>query len=361
MTGLKVGANFGYTHFDSKAMMEDGSSNSSLNPLAQAVKMGPIYPMYLRDGNGDIMKNADGLTRFDYGNGENVARTLPNGAFYYANGMSDLLYNTYTSNGNIFNVTGFAEIRFLKDFKFTTNNTVYLRESRSNTVQNPYFGSGAGSGGRVSVGHSRFMEYTYQQLLEWHKLIGKHDVSILAGHENSWQKSASLSAQKTKMFSPSNPELAGAIINQDMNSYTSEYDNEGWIFRAMYDYDTKYFINGYYRRDASSVFHPDHRWGNFWAVGAAWMINKESWFNASWVDMLKIKASYGELGNDGIGNYRYTNTYTVVNVGGQPALQASSVKGNPNITWEKTGSFNAGVEFTLFGGRLSGVVDAYYK
>ena len=360
---LKVGANAAYAHYKSKAMMEDGSSSSSLNPLAQATRMAPIYPMYLRDGNGNIMTNTDGLTRYDFGGGENAGKKRPQGAFYNANGMSDLLYNTYKNNGNIFNGTGFVEVRFLKDFKFTSNNTVYVDEYRSNTVQNPYFGAGAGAGGRVSVGHGRRTEYTFQQLLEWHRLFGKHDVSVLAGHENSWQKTTTLSASKTQMFSPDNIELAGAVIDsENANSYTGSYNNEGWIFRGMYDYDSKYFANAYYRRDASSRFHPDHRWGNFWAVGAAWMISKESFMqDIKWIDMLKIKASYGELGNDGIGSYRYTNTYTISNVGGNPALVASSVKGNPNITWEKTGSFNAGVEFSLFNGRLTGVVEAYYK
>ncbi len=358
---LKAGASASYVHYKNNAMSNDGVSNSTANPLAAAIAVGPIYPMYVRDAEGNIMKNDNGMTVYDFGTAsEAPGLTRPLGASGGMNGMSNVLYNTNRTNGNTLNANGFLEIRFLKDFKFTTNNSVYLDEYRYNYVGNPYFGSYVGTGGYVSVSHSRDTEYTFQQLLEWNHQFGQHDLSILAGHENAWRKGTYLAANRTQLFSPTNPELAGAVVDGSMDSYATTYDNEGYIIRAMYDYGSKYFGNAYYRRDASSRFHPDHRWGNFWALGAAWMMSKEEWFQADWVNALKIKASYGEVGNDGIGNYRYTNTYTVTNVGGLPSLVASSVKGNPNITWEKTGSFNAGVEFSLFNDRLAGTIEGYY-
>lgn len=159
------------------------------------------------------------------------------------------------------------------------------------------------------------------------------------------------------MFSPENHELAGAIIDGSPNSYTTDYNNEGWVFRGLYDYENKYFANVSYRRDGSSRFHPDHRWGNFWSFGVAWMINKEKFFNVKAFDMLKFKASYGEQGNDRIGNYRYTTTYDIVNNNGSPAAVPSSM-GNPNISWEKGGNFNVGFDFSLWNSRLSGTVEA---
>jgi len=358
---LKAGVTASYAHYKSNSMSQDGEGGSPSNPLAAATQVAPIYPMYIRDAQGNIMHNDDGLIMYDFGTSTSAPGIgRPQGASGNMNGMSDVLYNINRIGGNTINANGFLEIRFLKDFKFTTNNSVYVDEYRGNYVGNPYFGSAVGAGGSVEVSHYRDSEYTFQQLLEWTKVIGMHDISILAGHENSWTKSTTLYATRTMLFSPSNPELAGAVVDGDMNSYTGVYNNEGYIIRGMYDYDSKYFANAYYRRDASSRFHPSHRWGNFWAVGAAWMMSKESWFNADWVNALKIKASYGEVGNDGIGNYRYTNTYTVANVGGEASLVASTVKGNPDITWEKTGSFNAGVEFSLFDDRLAGTVEGYY-
>ena len=90
------------------------------------------------------------------------------------------------------------------------------------------------------------------------------------------------------------------------------------------------------------MFHPDHRWGNFWSFGAAWIISKESWFNAPWVDELKIKASYGEQGNDNIPFYLYTDRYSFQNNNGEIALVPSGTKGNETITWEKNANFTDG-------------------
>lgn len=359
---LKAGANASFSHFKGNSMSADGSSNSTANPLAMATSIAPIYPMYVRDGKGQIIKNGDHMTMYDFGSTTDAPGIgRPTGAFSGANGMSNVLYNTNTYKGNNFNANGFLEIRFLKDFKFTTNNTIFVDETRSNYVGNKTFGGSVGTGGYVSVSHSRGSEYTFQQLLEWTRSFGMHEVQVLVGHENAWTKSTYIGANRTQLFSDKNPELAGAVVDGSMDSYASESNREGYIVRGMYEYNNKYFANAYYRRDASSRFHPDHRWGNFWALGGAWMISNEEWFQAPWVNALKIKASYGETGNDGIGSYRYTNTYTVTNVGGFPSLVASSVKGNPNITWETTGTFNFGVEFSLFNDRLSGTIEPYYS
>ncbi len=162
------------------------------------------------------------------------------------------------------------------------------------------------------------------------------------------------------MFDPSNYELADAVTAGESSSYRTVYNNEGWLFRGQYNYQQKYFASASFRRDASSRFHPDHRWGNFWSAGGAWIISKESWFNAPWIDMLKIKASYGEQGNDNISNFLYTNTFNIVNAAGNVAATPATM-GNPNISWEKNGNFNAGVEFDLFNSRLSGSVEGFWR
>ena len=356
---LKVAGDVSYSHYDNNSMAADGSENSTASPLAIATGIAPIYPMYIRDAKGNIMHNDDGLTLYDYGNGANAGLERP--IFGNSNGVSQSLYNTNNVNGNILNATGIVEVRFLKDFKFTSKNNVYLDEYRGNAVQNPYFGQYAPEGGRVDVSHDRYIETTYQQLLNWNHTFGLHNVSALLGHENSYRRTASLAAYRTQMFSPSLHELATAVLDGSMDSSTGAYNNEGWIFQAQYDYDAKYFGNVSYRRDGSSRFHPDHRWGNFWSIGAGWLISKEKFFKADWVNELKFKLSYGEQGNDGIGNYRYTNTYTVVNVGGSAGVTGSSVQGNPDITWEKNGIFYTGFTFSLLNYRLNGEINYFLR
>ena len=205
------------------------------------------------------------------------------------------------------------------------------------------------------------MAYNYQQLLNWHRLFGKHDVEVMLGHEYYRTRSYLLYASRTNIFSLSNTELAGAITDGSMTSYTTDYNTEGYFGRAQYNYDNKYFGSVSYRRDASSRFHPDHRWGNFWSFGGAWIISKEKWFKAPWVDELKFKASYGEQGNDNIGDYLYTDTYTIQDSNGSISFVPSTTKGNETISWEKSGNFNTGFEFSFFRGRLAGGIEYFYR
>ncbi len=356
---LKVGANMSYTHYESKFNGDDGSSSSSGNIFAVNNVLAPIYPLYVRDAQGNIMKDSNGNTMYDYGDGMNLG--LPSRpVFSQANPLSQNILDVSKYNGNAMTASGYAEIRFLRDFKFTTNNSVNLYEQRQTAVTNPFYGQYAESNGIVSKYSTRRIDYTYQQLLNWARQFGDHNINVLLGHENYWNKYSYLYASRSNMLLPGNEELDGAIIDGSSSSYETDYNNEGWFGRVNYDYDSKYFGSVSLRRDASSRFDPDHRWGTFWSASAAWIISKETFFQAPWVDMLKLKVSYGEQGNDNIGNFRYINTYTIVNAGGHPAAIPNTL-GNKNITWEKGGNLNYGVDFSLFNERLTGTIEGFYR
>ena len=356
---LKMGANMSYTHFEAKTLGDDGSDSSSGNLFAIANQVAPIYPLFIRDANKQIMKDAYGNTMYDYGDSYEILG-LSRPVFGNSNALSQAILDKDKSEGNAFTATGFFEVRFLKDFKFTSNNTVNVNESRSTQVTNPFYGQYASSNGQVYKYHTRTMDYAFQQLLTWTRAFGLHNVNVLLGHENYWNKYSYLYASRTNMLLPDNEELNGAIIDNGTGSYVTNYNNEGYFGRVNYDYDSKYFGSVSFRRDASSRFHPDHRWGSFWSLGGAWLISKEEWFQAPWVNTLKLKASYGEQGNDNIGNFRYVNMYEIINAGGYPGV-VPTTKGNPDITWEKGGNFNAGVEFSLFEDRLSGSVEGFIR
>ncbi|MBQ5895338.1 MAG: TonB-dependent receptor [Bacteroidaceae bacterium] len=355
---LKVGANMAYTHFDANSLGEDGASNSSGNIFAYATQIAPIYPLFMRDANGNIIKDERGMARYDYGDGDYAGLErphLPGGNPYSAN-----LLDKNHSEGNAMTANGFAEITFLKHFKFTWISSADLTESRSTSTTNPYYGSYASSNGIVNKAHSRSLATTHQQILNWEQSFGDNNFNVMAGHEYFRRHYYYLYASRSNQFDPTNTELAGAITESGSNSYTTDYNNEGFIGRVMYDYANRYYLQASFRRDASSRFHPDNRWGNFWSASFAWDITKESWFTASKVNMLKLKASYGEQGNDQINNYLYTNIYNIVNAGGHPAAVPSSM-GNKDISWEKQGNFNAGFDFEFFNGRLGGSVDYFYR
>ena len=355
---LKLSGNFNYAHYKANSLADDGGS--TVGNVFMVKNMAPIYPLYIRDAAGNILQDSKtGLAMYDWGDGTVTGLTRPT-----MTGSNPIFANYFDKNqneGNSLDATGTAEIRFLEDFKFTSANTVMLDETRFTYTNNPYYGQFAANNGSVQKVHVRTWAYNYQQLLNWHHLFDKHDVEVMLGHEYYRTRYYYLTASKNNMFSVFNDELAGAVNTGTMNSYTTDYNVEGWFGRVQYNYDNKYFGSLSYRRDASSRFHPDHRWGNFWSLGGAWIISKEKWFNAPWVDELKFKASYGEQGNDNIGSYLYTDTYSIVPSGDGAGVKPSSTKGNETITWEKNGNFNTGFEFSFFRGRLAGSIEYFYR
>ncbi|WP_302380807.1 TonB-dependent receptor [uncultured Alistipes sp.] len=356
---LKMGANATYARFHYNQIDDDGSSGSSGNVFAYTTTIGPIYPLYIRDGNGNILYNEDGIKLYDYGQNAGMERSI----FTNSNALSESRLNTQSSEGNAFNGTAYFDITFLKDFKFTFNAGVTLDETRSTIIKNPYFGQFASEEGLLSKGHSRQLEFNSQQILNYTKQIGQHNVNVMIGHEYYNANTYALSASKSHMLTGENDELAGAIIDkQGASSYRTEYNNEGYFARVMYDYANKYFFSASFRRDASSRFHPDHRWGNFWSLGGAWIISREDFManTQSWLDNLKLKASIGSQGNDNIGNFRYTNTYTIENANGEVST-VFNAKGAEDITWETNTNFNAGVEFSLLQGKISGGVEYFLR
>ena len=357
---LKLSGNFSYAHSNSDYLSGDGDSGDSGNLFAVRT-IAPIYPLYVRDGKGNIIINKQtGLPTYDYGDGDVIG--IERALFTASNPLCDIQLNKSNVEGNTMNATGAAEIRFLKDFTFTSTNTAMVMDSRETSTAQPFFGQTADMGGYISKAHGRTWTYNYQQLLNWHRVFAhKHDAEVMLGHEYYHTHSYSLSGSKSNVYSVKSDELSEAIIDGSITSGRGEYNTEGWFGRAQYNYDNKYFGSFSYRRDASSRFDKSHRWGNFWSAGGAWIISKENWFQAPWVDILKIKASYGEQGNDAIGSYRYTNVFSIVNSDGQVGLSNSSTMGNKNITWEKNGNFNAGVEFSFWKGRLNGSVDYFYR
>lgn len=352
---LRLGANFSYGHYNYNSLGDDGDGGSSGNKFS-FTNIAPIYPIYMRDAEGNIMFNKEaGITAYDYGDGTVAAfRPYMSGS----NAISDALVNTSNVEGNTLNATGSAEIRLPYGFTFTSINNVYLNEYRATSTTNPYFGQYASNNGVVAKSHDRDWSYNYQQRLNWHQVYGKNDIEVMLGHEYYRAYGYALSAKRHNQFSVNNKELAGAVVLDSGNSSSSEYNTESWLSRIMYNYDTRYFGSVSVMRQASSRFHQDSWWGTFWSVGGGWNIHRESWFKVPFVDELKFKASYGENGNDGIGSYLYTPYYSIKNSSDNVSLTPASL-GNKKISWEKNGKFNMGFDFSLFKGRITGGIEYY--
>ena len=353
---LKIGANMSYVHFDRNYLGNDGEAGSSGNIFALGY-IAPIYPVYMRDANGNIIFDENSkMNRYDYGDRGSVGLVRP--YLSQSNPISANQLDKRNTEGNTFNGTGTLEIRFPLGITFTSINNVYMREWRYTNTTNPYFGQYANLNGQVSKEHQRYWTYNYQQRLNWKHLFGKHDVELMFGHEYYRMRDYDLYYYKNNQYSPENDELAGAVVAGSGSSTRGDYNTESWLGRAMYNYDERYFAQASIVYEASSRFAPKNRWGTFWSFGAGWLINHEKWFKAKWVDELKLKMSYGENGNDQIGNYRYINYYNIVNSNDNAALVPASL-GNPDISWEKNGKFNIGVDFSFWNGRLTGGIEYY--
>ena len=361
---LKIGGNMSYTNFNwNGASSNSEGSGDTADVFSAVADTAPIYPVFIRDGEGNIMKDKYGWNMYDSGDGSVWGLTRFSGS--QSNPLQNIWLDEANSEGNAFSVSGFADFILYDGLKLTLNGSVTIDETRSTSMRNPYYGQFVANKGVLSKSHGRSYNHNLQQLLTYNKSFGandEHTIDVLLGHETYNLRSYSLSAAKSNVFSTDNLELNGAVV--DMSSASSsfgEYVNEGYFFRAMYEYDGRIFASASYRRDASSRFHPDHRWGNFWSVGAAWIINRESWFNVPQFNMLKLKASFGSQGNDSIGMYLYTDLYSVGNDGNGGVSVNFGRKGNPNITWETNSNLNLGIEFGLWNDRLSGSIDYFYR
>ena len=324
--------------------------------------MAPIYPLYLRqiDENGNVYIPTDerGLPLYDLGSSTlGINRPFNNNY----NPIASNNYDKSESKGHQLNGTFTADIQITDFLKANLTSTIIWGQTNATGYANPFFGSKAGVNGSLSKSSTESWRQNHIQTLTYFDNFGKHGVTVMLGHEYYKINSTYLDALAEGGFSPSILQISAFANKKDASGYESAYNVEGFFGNAQYNYDNKYFGSFSYRRDASSRFAKENRWGSFWSVGAAWLINKEAWFKAPWVDELKLKASIGQQGNDNIGNWAYTDLYTLSQVSDTEMSASFARLGNPKITWETTTNFNIGTEFSFFKGRLSGSFDFYTK
>ena len=262
----------------------------------------------------------------------------------------------------------------VKGFSVTANVGLMNENSRYNSLYSQ-FGSSSSTDGMAYVSHDRYFAVNTQLLAEYKTDFGGtlHNLDALAGYELYKLKIQSLEGQNDRLYDPFIGELGNAdgTKSKKTSSYTVDYVTQGFLAKVQYNYAERYFISGSYRGDASSRFAKGHRWGNFGSIGAAWLISNEPFmYGASWVNMLKLKASWGVQGNDNLyptasyarKYYPYSDNYThSYNEDTGEYSLTLAYKGNKDLTWESSQSFNAGVDFELFGGYLSGSIEYFAR
>lgn len=364
---MKVTSSMSYAHSDSQTASYSSSYGSSSNIFYVTNMMGPIYPLYVRDASGQIMTE-NGMKVYD-SNQTNFIRPA-----FVGNAVRDNEVNrkkTYTDF-----ITGKWGVTLtpVQGLSLSANIGLTNDNSRYNALYSR-FGSQSSTDGLAYVSHDRTFAVNNQYLAEYKTDFGDsgHNLNVLAGYEMYKLKEQFLEGQNDHLFNPLVGELGNAdgVSSRQTSSYSADYMTQGFLARVQYEYGNRYFASASYRRDGSSRFAPGHRWGNFGSVGAAWLISNEGFMSgAGWISMLKIKASYGVQGNDDLypgSNYarkfypyadNYTHSYNETT--GEYSTDLA-YKGNENLTWESSHSFNAGVDFEFFGSRLNGSAEYFSR
>ena len=358
---LKFGANMSYINSKSRYPGDQTNGSSSANAFNMAHMIAPVYPMFQRNADGSMAYDStNGRPIYDYGNGQ-TGRTR--NWMSMSNPMGDLLYNTEEYLMDIFSGKWYAELSPIEGLKLTASYGYNVDNTRYHSLGNSKYGQSASYGGNAYQSHDHTSGFNQQYLATYRKSFGNHNFDVLAGYESYDYRSENSYATGQNLYKDGDFTVNNTIDQKRGGGSRSEYSTRGIIGRLNYDYAEKYYLSASYRRDASSRFHPDNRWGNFWSASAAWVINKEHFLeDIEWIDILKLKASYGQQGNDRIGNnYAYLDQYSVTGADGVFSDGKLVYKGNKDLTWEKSDAFNAGVDFTLFGSKLSGTIEYFSR
>lgn len=347
---LSGSLNLGYSNTDQN---NGGQTEDSGSLFWFVDNMPPIYPLFLRDENGGFVPDPIfGGNQYDYGEGRGFAGLT--------NSIADTYYDISNTKRNELNTNAFLKATITPELSAEVRFGNQYFNSSFNLQNNPFYGSSAPQGGSIFKRKTERMSYNFQQLLRYQKNIGEHHFDVLAAHESNLWQTEILTASKFNLVDPSGTEFNNAVGTNPPGSFTDKFTLESYFAQVNYDFGGTYFLSGTIRRDGSSRFLKD-KWGTFGSVGAAWLISNEDFMSGQTLfENLKLKASYGLIGEQGgVGYYPGYDLYDVNNLDGNVSL-AFNTKGNPDLTWEKSKMFQAGVEFSL-GDYLDASIDYYIK
>lgn len=358
---LRGDFNLGYAYSDTN---RNGQTSDSGSIFWFVDNIPSIYPLFLRDAKGNYVTDPYfGGYQYDYGNGRGFGALT--------NSIADATYNLDNRKKHEINANFFLKADITKKLSLETRlGGQYYNNSR-NDYSNPYYGSAASQFGSLYKVRTELFSYNFLQLLRYMNRFGSHGLQAFVAHETTDWKYNYLSASKYGLVIPDGKEFNNAINQNPAYSYLYNYALESYFGQAMYDYDNKYLLSASVRRDGTSRFLND-KWDTFYSVGLGWVVNKEDFLKDSNVfNRLKFKASYGTVGDQSIvsrnasdqnmGYYPGYNVYNPGNFMGLPAAAFDRI-GYPELTWEKSKNFDAGVEFALFKNRvIEGSVDYFHK
>ncbi len=252
----------------------------------------------------------------------------------------------------------------IENLTFTTRMNIDYQVYHYKTYDNPISGDGDGAtrGYGYQTNRNR-ANYVFQNMLDYTlALDGGHDFDFKLVQEYQKNRLYFLAAEADNFSDVGLTNLNSAGNPTTANSWFTDWSVASYLGMIHYSFNGKYVADVTYRREGSSRFSPDNRWGNFWAVGGAWNINREDFMaNIDQIDMLKLRASYGKTGNANISLNQYQELLNFdADYTGEGASYAGTF-GNQDLTWETSYSLDLGLDFGLFNNRISGSVGYYFR
>ena len=348
---IKAGLNLAATH-QNYENTNGGSSDSYTNVFMYARQIAPVYPVHLHNiYTGEYILDAAGNKQYDGGEyvDESGAVIKTRNQYGDRHVIWENELNKDVSVRNTANATAFADIYFLNDFTFTVTGNMNVRNDINKTYNNAVIGDGKGNHGRGSREEYTYLNWQVQEQLRWSHQFGDHGLNALVGHENYSNQYLYMYGYKNTEILPGKNTLRNFTEITSLYDYNAYYKTESWLGRVRYNYQDKYNVEASFRLDGSSRFHPDTRWGSFWSIGANWMVSKEPFMQPlTWINSLKLRADYGEVGNDAsAGYYAYQALYGSSQNANKGAYYITQLEAQ-DLQWETSASWGIGIEARLF-------------
>lgn len=359
---LKTGINIAATRSEGNNA-RTGGSTSFVNPFFTARAVGPIYPVYAQNPQtGGFVLDADGNRIFDTGDLTQLGLPFRGpGSFPGRHVVQETLLNDDLFDRAAISTRAYIEASFLKNFTFRMNVANDFTSLLNIGYDNTIVGDGAPAG-RSRRTNNRTDSFTINQLLTYSKTFDeKHFVEVLVGHETYDYRFQTQSISKQDQVLQGNTEPDNFVT---INGASGRFDREtieSYFSRANYVYDDKYSFSASLRRDGSSRFAPQSRWGTFYSVGAAWSIDKEDFFSSNFFQMLKLRAAYGEVGNNSVNSlYASQALYDLgFNNANEPGIIQASLP-NPELKWETNATWDIGLDFAI-ANKFSGSLEYFNR
>ncbi len=359
---LRLGGNLAASKSESN-QGQLGGTNSFRNAFRFTREIGPIYPIYEHDPvTGEFVLDANGNRQFDIN--DNRPSGASTGRHVVLERQLDVDFDEITN----LNLKTYADITLAEGLTLRTN----LSYEEQNFYNTFFWNTVIGDGAPTGLGFKQFIRTRtvgFNQLLNYTKSLNDiHNFEVLAGHESQQLEIDDLNGTRRNQIAAGNLELINFVETTDLRSIRNEATDDSYFGRLNYNYDNKYFLSSSIRTDGSSRFASEKRWGTFWSVGGSWSVDKEDFIaDVSWINQLKLRASYGELGNsrildaNGFASYNPAQATFALDNNNQnePGVIRSSL-GAPDLEWETSANFDVAVEFGVFD-RLRGSIEYYNK